>query len=320
MMTASTQAPEHGERALTDSAAELYGRCADVFAAVVEQIRPDQLARPTPCGSWDVRTVVNHVVGEARWLPPLLSGHTIAEIGDRFAGDLLGHDPAGSWRTADLAARAAAAAVDETLPVGLSYGTVPAGEYLRQVAADHLIHAWDVAQGIGAASSLPAEAVAAVSRWFVGAEDGYRAAGAIGPLVAVETGADAQTQLLARFGRRRPPASTDQVVTGFGAAFNGRDLDAIMAWTTPDCVFESTAPPAGQRYEGRDAVRAAWTALFAQSADATFTEESRWVADDRAVVQWRYDWAGDEPGHVRGVDLFRVDGGLVAEKISYVKG
>jgi hypothetical protein len=35
------------------------------------------------------------------------------------------------------------------------------------------------------------------------------------------------------------------------------------------------------------------------------------------VVRWRYAW-GD--GHVRGVDVFRVRGGLVAEKLSYVKG
>ena len=93
-----------------------------------------------------------------------------------------------------------------------------------------------------------------------------------------------------------------------------------MAWTTPDCVFESTAPPAGRRYVGQAAVRSVWAALFVDADDATFTEEQRWVAGDRAVVQWRYDWAGDQPGHVRGVDLFRVRDGLVAEKISYVKG
>lgn len=44
------------------------------------------------------------------------------------------------------------------------------------------------------------------------------------------------------------------------------------------------------------------------------------MSGDRAVVQWRFDWGGDHPGHVRGVDLFRVRDGLVAEKASYVKG
>jgi hypothetical protein len=40
-------------------------------------------------------------------------------------------------------------------------------------------------------------------------------------------------------------------------------------------------------------------------------------ADDRVVQLWRYSWHG---GHVRGVDVFRVRGGKVAEKLLYVKG
>ena len=304
----------------TGVAADLYRPCAEELGAVVARIGADDWSRPTPCGDWDVRTVLNHVVGEARWVAALLAGSTIAEVGDAYDGDLLGDDPHHAWRLADAAARAAVTEVDETRPVTLSFGTVPAAEYLRQVAADHLVHAWDLAQGIGVDRRLPDEVVAEVSQWFAGAEEGYRAAGAIGPRVPVAPEADAQTRLLARFGRRRTTASTDEVVTGFGAAFNGRDLDAIMAWTTPDCVFESTAPPDGRRYEGRDAVRAVWADLFAQAPGAAFTEESRWVTTDRAVVRWRYDWGGDQPGHVRGVDLIRVRDGLVAEKISYVKG
>ena len=318
-MTATNNTTDH-RSAATGAAADLYRRCADVFGEVVEQIGAGQLDRPTPCGSWDVRTVLNHVVGEALWLPVLLSGHTIAEVGDRFAGDLLGRDPVGSWRAADLAAREAATSVDESRPIALSYGTVPAEEYLRQVAADHLVHAWDLAQGIGAPSLLPEDVVVEVSRWFADAEDAYRAAGAIGPRIAVSDDADPQTRLLALFGRQASRMSTDEVITAFGAAFNSHDLEAIMAWTTPDCVFESTAPPAGRRYLGQAAVRSVWAALFVDADDATFTEEQRWVAGDRAVVQWRYDWAGDQPGHVRGVDLFRVRDGLVAEKVSYVKG
>jgi hypothetical protein len=41
------------------------------------------------------------------------------------------------------------------------------------------------------------------------------------------------------------------------------------------------------------------------------------VAGDRATVLWRFDWGG---GHVRGIDLFKVRDGKVAEKLSYVKG
>ena len=70
---------------------------------------------------------------------------------------------------------------------------------------------------------------------------------------------------------------------------------------------------------GAVAVRAAWEALFAASPDATFTTEEIVEAGNRVVARWRYDYDyGD--GHVRGVDLFTVRDGRVAEKLSYVKG
>ena len=147
--------------------------------------------------------MLNHVVGEALWLPVLLSGHTIAEVGDRFAGDLLGDDPVGSWRAADLAAREAATTVDESRPIALSYGTVPAEEYLRQVAADHLVHAWDLAQGIGAPSA--ASRRTSSSRCRAGSPTPRtptvpRVPSARGSRWSDD--ADPQTRLLALFGRQ----------------------------------------------------------------------------------------------------------------------
>ena len=38
---------------------------------------------------------------------------------------------------------------------------------------------------------------------------------------------------------------------------------------------------------------------------------------DRVIQLWRYTWSG---GHVRGVDVFRIHNGKVAEKLSYVNG
>jgi ketosteroid isomerase-like protein len=106
-------------------------------------------------------------------------------------------------------------------------------------------------------------------------------------------------------------------VVAFQKAFDARDVDAIMTTMTPDCVFEDTSPPDGVRHSGPDAVRAAWTALFTASPDGVFSTEEVIDAGDRVVVRWRYTWGS---GHVRGVDLFTVRDGLVAEKLAYVKG
>ena len=96
-----------------------------------------------------------------------------------------------------------------------------------------------------------------------------------------------------------------------------------MAAMTDDCVFESTYPPPdGQRFEGQEAVRAAWEDLFRSSPDATFETEELFVVDDRCTARWIYRYTGVDgtTHHIRGVDVFRVRDGKVAEKLSYVKG
>jgi ketosteroid isomerase-like protein len=111
--------------------------------------------------------------------------------------------------------------------------------------------------------------------------------------------------------------ATLAAVERFNAAFASQDVDAVMAAMTDDCVFESTSPPDGDRHAGAVAVRQAWVSFFAASGNAAFETEEQIVCGDRVVTRWRYGWAG---GHVRGVDVLRVRDGLVAEKLSYVKG
>lgn len=127
----------------------------------------------------------------------------------------------------------------------------------------------------------------------------------------------------------RPGDSTAQaeetaaVVERFNAALNRHDVDAVMALMTADCVFENTYPPPdGERHEGQAAVRAFWEAMLRSTPDARFETEELFAAADRCVVRWRYDFTGADGigGHIRGIDLFRVRDGKVAEKFAYVKG
>ncbi|MDQ6774297.1 MAG: nuclear transport factor 2 family protein [Candidatus Dormibacteraeota bacterium] len=119
-----------------------------------------------------------------------------------------------------------------------------------------------------------------------------------------------------------PETATMAAVEAFNAAFATLDADAVMACMTEDCVFENTFPaPDGERHVGATAVGAFWAEFFASTPSAVFETEEAFACGERAVVRWVFRWRDSEgEGHVRGVDVFRVSGGKVAEKLSYVKG
>lgn len=118
------------------------------------------------------------------------------------------------------------------------------------------------------------------------------------------------------------PDDTRTAVERLNDALNAHDLDALMAAFTDDCVFENTGPrPDGERYAGAEAVRAFWAQWLIANPDARFETEEMIVHGDRAVVRWVYHKTrAGQPWHLRGVDLFRVRDGRVAEKLAYIKG
>src|SRR5436853_3836305 len=115
----------------------------------------------------------------------------------------------------------------------------------------------------------------------------------------------------------RHPMTPTEVVEAFGTAWADHDLGAALSMLTEDCVFDSTGPaPDGARHEGIDAIRQAWQPIF-DDPTSRFDAAAPLAAGDRVIQLWRYSWG---QGHVRGVDVLRVRGGKVAEKLSYVKG
>lgn len=121
--------------------------------------------------------------------------------------------------------------------------------------------------------------------------------------------------------RRTPSAA--EVVRSFNEALNRRDLASLRDCLTEDTIFENTFPaPDGSRYVGREAVSAFWQEFFDTSAAARIEPEEVFANRDRCVMRWRYEWRGldGSSGHVRGIDVYRVHGGRIAEKLSYVKG
>jgi uncharacterized protein (TIGR03086 family) len=181
---------------------DVFARAVEHWQDVVQGVQDNQWDAPTPCTDWDVRALVNHVVGEGLWVAPLLAGRTVEEVGDTFDGDLLDGSPRAAAARAAAAAREAFAepgAADRT--VHLSYGAEQAREYAWQLAADHLVHAWDLAVATDQDTHLPPGLVDAVARWYAEREEGYRGAGLVAGRVEVDEGASAQARLLSAFGR-----------------------------------------------------------------------------------------------------------------------
>lgn len=186
-----------------DDLVALFGRAVGGFGRYVAAVRPDQWSDPTPDDEWDVRALVNHLVVEDLWAPPLLDGLTIAQVGDRFDGDQLGDHPLGAWALASDGAVAAVGGegvLDRIVHV--SFGDIPGREYISQLTCDHVIHGWDLARAIGADERIDPDLVEFAYDFLAPQVDGWRGAGVFGPAVELAPGADRQSELLALTGRR----------------------------------------------------------------------------------------------------------------------
>lgn len=109
-----------------------------------------------------------------------------------------------------------------------------------------------------------------------------------------------------------------RLVLQFNEAFNHHDVEGMMALMSEDCVFENTTPaPDGTRYSGKEAVTRFWQDFFRESPNAHIDIEEIFGMGNHCIMHWKYSWG---EGHVRGVDVFKVEEGLITEKLSYVKG
>ena len=259
---------------------------------------------------------------------PLLEGQTIAEVGDALDGDLLGEAPAEAAATARQGS-GRGVRPSRARPTARSTcrsATSPPTEYAWQLLADHVVHGWDLAVAIGAdARAGRRRWSTALTGWWASLGGRSTAARAPSPTaVAVPARRARQDRLLASFGRDPAWTPAHDVVRRFGAAWEAWDLDAIMALMADDAVFESTGPaPDGRRVEGAAAIRAEWEAMFRGDAGRRRSPSRRRSSSgDRATARWVFSWTNDDgsAGHVRGADVIRVRDGLVAEKLSYVKG
>ena len=185
------------------SPGELYVKAMANTKRYMDGVRADQWHAPTPNTEWDVKQVANHIIGENLWAGELLRGKTIAEVGDKFDGDVGGLDPAASYRASVSAATDAVTASGAMEAVcHLSFGDFSGADYSAQLFLDLLIHGWDVAKGTEQDTRLPSDLVEACLPIVREITAMARSFGVYGDDLPVSPDADQQTRLLALVGRR----------------------------------------------------------------------------------------------------------------------
>jgi uncharacterized protein (TIGR03086 family) len=182
---------------------DLLARALDQTGALIARARPDQAGLPTPCRSFDLRTLVNHVVLDVRGFTAPAGGGTFEQRGD----DVIGDDWAGTFRTAAdglLAAWRRPGALDRT--VRLPFGEVGARWHVDQQVTDLAVHGWDIARATGQPTELDPEIGRLALNW--GGQNlqprfrGDEASGAsFGPEVPVAGDAPLYDRLAGFFGR-----------------------------------------------------------------------------------------------------------------------
>jgi len=115
----------------------------------------------------------------------------------------------------------------------------------------------------------------------------------------------------------------EQLLQKFADAWNGHDVNALMSMMTEDGVFEASAGNNvnGERYEGQQAVRAAYEAVFAQYPDAHWGSARHFVKGNRGVSEWTFTGTLKDGTRVEitGCDLFTFRNGKIAVKNSFRK-
>ncbi|MFD9605299.1 TIGR03086 family metal-binding protein [Streptomyces sp. NBC_01224] len=137
---------------MTTTSIEDLARACEAVGDLIAEIRPEQWKAPTPCTGWNVRDVVNHLVGMDLVFAALIEGGPMPERG----ADRLGDDPVGACRASGASLQAA---FSRPGVLERSYrgplGSATGAERLQIRLYDLLAHGWDLAQATGIPARLP---------------------------------------------------------------------------------------------------------------------------------------------------------------------
>jgi uncharacterized protein (TIGR03086 family) len=150
-------------------------QAVSVARSILENVSADQLSAATPCASWDVSELINHMVGGQAFFTACVNGETPSgDSPDFTSGDFrAAFDEQSAACVAAFGAEGALAKM-----VTAPFGQMPGGAFMGLAITDTFQHAWDLAKATGQdtnlapelATGLVAQAKANISENFRGPE------------------------------------------------------------------------------------------------------------------------------------------------------
>jgi hypothetical protein len=193
---------------------DLFTASDSALRSVVERLTRADLTRAVP-DDWSrgryptLRDILASHARDEAWVPDLLDGKTIDEVGDRWEGDLLGSDPIENYLALNLTAEEAALGLflDFDSIVHFSYGDYTMREGFIHLAIYRAFQAWQIARLVGLDFALPDAVMDGMNELVIPRADEFRALHVFPPAQPIPAGADPETVLLCTAGFWQPPAA-----------------------------------------------------------------------------------------------------------------
>ena len=188
------------------SSVDLLASCYASTRGVLANVTPEQLAgTETPCASWSVKDLVDHIVNGTTWFAVFAETGT-APAEDAYpafsAENLVEAFDSGSVRA--LQAFAADGAMERIMH--LPFGELPGAAFVYIACGDTFTHGWDLARATGQSTDLDAgtasELLEIVTPMLPDALRGEEGQAPFGPRLEAPAGATAADRVAAFMGRR----------------------------------------------------------------------------------------------------------------------
>ena len=174
---------------------ELYRSAAQGTRRTLLGVKPEQMNDSTPCSEWNVKALMDHIVGGTGFVQSVLA--STKPSAPASSEPVAAYD-AGVASVVEAASKPGLLERNLTTP----FGEMPGGAFLMSGFMDTMVHGWDLAKATGQDTALDPKLVEVCYTAFVPQAEGLRAGGATGPEVSVAESASTQDKLLGILGRK----------------------------------------------------------------------------------------------------------------------